>query len=67
LERLCRLLGRKALEDCSGRQFNLRSLKDIECGIEIEHIFDDSDDYEFPLVIVCDIQRAGTLVPKAEA
>jgi hypothetical protein len=46
---LCRLLGRKALEDCSGSQFNLRTLKDLECDVEIEHIYDDSDDYEFPL------------------
>ena len=64
---LCRLVGRKALEDCSGGQFNLRSLEGIECDIEIEHVYDGDCEYEFPLVKICDIQRAGMLVLRDDA
>ena len=59
---LCRLIGRKLLQDSSGKQFDLESLVGTACDLEIGHITDKAEDYEFPLVVVLDIQAAGTLV-----
>jgi hypothetical protein len=59
---LCRLITRKRLQDCSGSQFDLNTLIGLPCDLEIGHITDKAEDYEFPLVVVLDIQPAGTLV-----
>jgi len=64
---LCRLIGRKALLDASGGTFNLNTLIGEPCDVEIEHIMDDAADHEFPLVVVANIQAAGTLVKETEA
>jgi hypothetical protein len=63
---LCRLIGRKRLEDCSGSSFDLNSLIGTECDIEIGHVCDHSDNYDYPLVVVTDIQASGRLVQTDE-
>jgi len=62
---ICRLIGRKVLQDCSGGNFNLQSLVGLECDIEIDHNCDKAEDYDFPLVIVADVQEAGRLAREA--
>jgi hypothetical protein len=62
---ICRLKGRKALQDASGKQFDLDTLIGTLCDIEVEHIWDKADDYDFPLVVVTNLQLAGTLVKTA--
>jgi len=59
---ICRLIGRQALQDSSGGQFNLESLVGLPCDLEIDHNFDKAEDHPFPLVIVTDVQEAGRLV-----
>jgi hypothetical protein len=59
---LCRLIGRKALQGCSGGKFNLEELVGMSCDVEIDHKCDKQGEHEFPLVIVTDIQEAGRLV-----
>ena len=59
---LCRLVGRKALQDSSGGKFNLEQLVGLACDIEIDHNCDNQGDHQFPLVIITDVQEAGRLV-----
>ena len=59
---ICRLVGRKALQDCSGGKFNLEQLVGLACDIEIDHNCDNQGEHEYPLVIVTDIQETGRLV-----
>jgi hypothetical protein len=59
---LCRLIGRKALQDCSGSKFNLEQLVGLECDVEINHNCDRQEEHDFPLVIVTDVQEPGRLV-----
>lgn len=59
---LCRLVGRKALQDCSGSKFNLEQLAGLACDIKIDHNSEKQGEHEFPLVIVTDVQEAGRLV-----
>lgn len=59
---LCRLIGRRAIQDCSGSKFNLEQLEGLECDIEIDHNFDRAEDHSFPLVIVSDVAEFGRLV-----
>jgi hypothetical protein len=59
---LCRLVGRKALRDCSGGQFDLNKLVGLSCDIETQHSYDNKEDHEFPLVLVTDLTEAGGLV-----
>jgi len=56
------LIGRKALQDCSGQRFNLEQLVGKECDVEIDHNCDKQEEHEFPLVIVADVKEAGRLV-----
>lgn len=58
---LRRLIGRQALQDCSGQKFNLETLVGMACDIEIDHNYDKAETFDFPLVIVTDVQEAGTL------
>src|ERR1019366_1935848 len=37
---LRRLVGRQALQDCSGAKFNLEQLVGMACDVEIDHNFD---------------------------
>ena len=65
---LCRLIGQKRLQDCSGKQFDLQSLVGLACDLEIGHVHDDAEDYPYPLVVILDIQPAGRLVkPEVQA
>ena len=59
---ICRLLGRKALQDCSGAKFNLETLVGQACDIEIDHNYNKAENYDYPLVIVSEVQEAGRLV-----
>lgn len=59
---LCRLLGRKAMQDRSGQTINLESLAGLVCDVEIDHNSDQIENYSFPLVFVADVQEAGRLV-----
>jgi hypothetical protein len=59
---LSRLIGCKTLQECSGKQFDLDTVKGLRCDIEINHVSDNAAEYEFPLVVVTDIQATGTLV-----
>ena len=59
---ICRLLGRRALQDCSGSTFDLNRLVGLACDIEIDHVRGQEERYAFPLVIVTDLREAGTLV-----
>ena len=59
---LCRLIGRKALQDCSGGKFNLEQLVGLECDVEIDHNCDRQEEHDFPLVIVADVTESGRLV-----
>src|ERR1039458_2127654 len=57
-----RLLGRAHLANLSGQQFDLDALASIECEIEVEHVsLDGRENYDFPLVVVCDIQSPGSM------
>jgi len=59
---ICRLIGRQALQDSSGGQFNLESLNGLPCDLGIDHNLDKAGDHPFPLVIVTDVRAAGRLV-----
>jgi len=63
---LCRFLGREHLSSFSGKQLNLESLVGLACDLRISHHSDKAREHAFPLVIVTDIQPAGTLI-KPEA
>ena len=64
---LCRLIGRKALQDCSEGKFNLEQLVGLECDVEIDHNCDRAEEHGFPLVIVTDVQEAGRLVRPSQS
>ena len=65
---LCRFLGRDGLSSFSGKQLNLESLVGLACDLRISHNSDKVSDHAFPLVIVTEIQPAGTLIqPKSQA
>jgi hypothetical protein len=34
----------------------------LECDVEIDHNTDKAEEYDFPLVVVADVQEAGRLV-----
>jgi len=59
---LLRLVGRKALQDCSGGKLDLNALVGLSCDIEVEHVPGKEDRYDFPLVIVTDVREPGSLV-----
>ena len=63
---LCRLLGRKALQDCSGAKFDLNTLAGLSCDIEVDHVRGKQERYDFPLVMVTDLREAGGLVKAPE-
>ena len=57
---LCRLVGRKVLQECSGKTFDLNKLVGTPCDIETQHNHEYREDHDFPLVIVTDLQETGT-------
>ena len=59
---LCRLVGRKALQDCSGAKYDLDSLVGLSCDIEVDHVRGKQERYDFPLVLVTNLQTGGSLV-----
>lgn len=59
---VCRLIGRKRLQECSGMEFDLDSLVGMQCDIQIEHIRGRADEHDFPFVVVSDLREAGSLV-----
>jgi hypothetical protein len=60
---LGRLLGRDQLSALSGGEVDLSSLVGRTADVEVEHIrTSHSDEYDFPFVLVTDIQSAGTWV-----
>ena len=59
-----RLLGRKALQDCSGGTFDLNTLVGLPCDVEVDHVRGKQERYDFPFVIVTDLREAGALVKK---
>jgi hypothetical protein len=59
---LTRLLGRQALAEVAGGSFDLEQLVGMEVQIEIEHVITSHrDEYTYPLVKVCDIQKLETM------
>ena len=62
---LCQLLGRKRLQELSGKALDLDALVGVACDIEVEHVVDRDGGYEFPLVVVTNLREAGTLVAGA--
>jgi hypothetical protein len=63
---ICRLLGRQALQECSGSTFDLNRLVGLSCDIEVDHVRGQQERYDFPFVIVTDLRKAGTLVKQEE-
>ena len=64
---ICRLVGRKRLQECSGKEFDLDSLVGIPCDIEVEHVWGKTEQHDFPFVVVSDLREAGALVkPQVE-
>jgi hypothetical protein len=63
---LSKLLGRKQLQAFSGKDLDLDILLNLPCDLQIEHIHSRAENYEFPLVIVADVQIAGRLVKTEE-
>lgn len=61
---LCRLIGRARLQELSGSSLDLDSLVGLPCDIEVDYVYGIGE-HDFPLVMVTNIQPAGTLV-KAE-
>ena len=60
---LSRLLGREQMAALSGGEFDLETLVGLPADVEIEHIHTSkSDQYDYPFVLVTDIQPRGTLV-----
>ena len=59
---ICRLVGRKHLQECSGKEFDLDSLVGILCDIEVEHIWGKAEQHDFPFVVVTNVRPAGSLV-----
>ena len=60
---LGRLLGREQLAALSGGELDLSSLVGIAADVEVEHIrTNKSDQYDYPFVLVTDIQPLGTFV-----
>ena len=64
---LSRLIGRKQLQAANGK-FDLNALVGLRCDIVVDHVYVDPDTYDFPLVVITDIQPEGTLIqpPKTE-
>jgi hypothetical protein len=57
-----RLLGKRYLASLSGQPFDLEVLIDQDCEIELEHVnLDGRENFDFPLVVVRDIQLPGTM------
>ena len=63
---ICRLLGRKALQDCLGGTFDLQQLVGMQCDVAIDHVLTRAEQYAFPYVIVTNVQAAGALVRCSE-
>lgn len=59
---LSRLLGDRRWQELSGQPFSLQSIVGTECDVELGHVHDEHGEYDYPLVIVTDIQPRGTLV-----
>ena len=59
---ICKLVGRKTVQDCKGGKFDLNTLVGLQCVVETGHIYNDEDEHDFPLVVVRDVQETGTLV-----
>ena len=59
---ICRLKTRKALQDCSEAEFDLDSLVNTPCDVEIDRVNARADNYDFPFVYVADLREAGALV-----
>jgi len=57
-----RLLGKDYLANLSGQQFSLEVLNGLDSELSLEHVnLDSREDFDFPLVVVRDIQRPGTM------
>jgi hypothetical protein len=57
-----RIVGREGMAALSGKTFDFDKLMDMEAEVEISHIITDkSENYDFPFVIVSDVQRPGTM------
>jgi hypothetical protein len=60
---LTRLIGKEALADLSGQEFDFETMVGKEADVEIEHIITSRrENYDYPFVQIRDIQPAGTLV-----
>jgi hypothetical protein len=59
---LCKLVGRKAVQECKGGKFDLNTLVGLQCAVETGHIYNDEAEHDFPFVVVRDVQEAGSLV-----
>jgi len=60
---LSRLLGREQMGALSGGEFDLETLVGTPADVEVEHIrTNKSDLYDFPFVLVTDIQPRGTFM-----
>lgn len=59
---LTRLFGKEALSEAAGETFDLEKLVNLDVEIQTEHIITNRrDEYSYPLVRVCDIQKPGTM------
>lgn len=63
---ICRLVGRRALQESSEGKLNLEQLVGLACEIEIDHNCDKAEEHGFPLVIVTDVKEAGKPVKLEE-
>lgn len=63
---ISRLLGKKALQDCSGGTFDMNTLNGVTCDIQIDHVTDNADEYDFPLVLVTEVKESGGLLKSEE-
>lgn len=60
---LSRLLGREQLAAVSGGELDLGSLVGLPADVEVQHIrTNHSDEFDYPFVLVTDIQPAGTWI-----
>jgi len=60
-------MGRDQLSALSGGELDLSSLVGIAADVEVEHIrTSKSDDYDYPFVLVTEIQPAGTWITAQE-
>ena len=58
----CKLVGRKAVQDCKGGKFDLNTLVGLPCVVETGHVYNDEGEHDFPFVFVRSVQEPYTLV-----